>query len=137
MFEPPIRKLKAVLIFGLMRQIYKFFSSEKVFLIYWGKDYHFNLCIFYREHFSLVFQTPNRHHINSVLTPIGELAYSSSCSLLISKVFRFSFPKSAVPTYFLGILSYPIHLAYKATKVSYSSCLPLVILGSPTFLPYS
>ena len=32
----------------------------------------------------LVFRTTNRHHINPILTPIGELAYCGSCSRLIS-----------------------------------------------------
>ena len=30
-----------------------------------------------------------------------------------------------------------IYLAYKATMVSYFSCLPEICLGSSTFLPYS
>ena len=52
-------------------------------------------------------QTPNQHHINPILTPIGELTYRGSCSLLTSKVGQFLFPK-LVASLIYSIVALPL-----------------------------
>ncbi len=96
-----------------------------------------SMCLSMKPGSYLILQTSYWHDINSVLTPIGELAYHGNCSRLISNAFqffiskvgRFSFPKLA--NYFISFQRKSISLVIFVPVAQAQGVCDLVVNITP------